>query len=161
MSDDARKSPKFPWDYDVPSSPFWENLEYTTARNFLSCYSASEISDIPFDSNSTLPTPDKLKFLRQYLNTTTKTKEEEVAPTPLYEADFQTWFAFMLALCSVESNLGEVGEQERLCREMMEKAPETERNKRLSAQHQLAGILERSGRYAEAEACEYKTSRSS
>jgi hypothetical protein len=151
MSDDARKPPKFPWDYDIPNEAFWNSLPYTTARNFLSCYTPSQISNMHFDS--TLSLLEKLKFLRQYLNTTFTAKEEEVAPTPLYEADYPAWMNLKLAMCSMENELGNYDEQEKLVREMYERAPD--RNKRMSALHQLAGILMETKRYAEAESSEY------
>jgi hypothetical protein len=32
MSDDARKQPKFPCDYDVPKNAFWNDLECVVGR---------------------------------------------------------------------------------------------------------------------------------
>jgi len=148
MADDARKSPKFPWDYDVPNDAFWSSLEYGVARNFLQCYNESEISKMHFDE--TLSGPEKLKCLRQYLDNTFEEREEKVAPTPLHNADYHQWHMLKLAMGTMECFLENYDRQEIIAREMSDGAPD--KNKRMSALHQLSGIMEKTERYSEAEA---------
>ncbi|KUJ21228.1 uncharacterized protein LY89DRAFT_681812 [Mollisia scopiformis] len=147
MSDDARKSPKFSWDYDIPNDAFWNSIEYSAARNFLQCYKESEISKMHFDNKLSLPA--KYKLMRQYLDKTFKEKEEEVAPAPLLDANYPVWLQLKLAMSTMEYYLEDYNEQERLAREMYECAPND--NKKMSALHQLSGILEKTKRYADAE----------
>jgi hypothetical protein len=35
IKDTAQQQPKFEWDYDVPDTPFWRDLPFTSGRNFL------------------------------------------------------------------------------------------------------------------------------
>lgn len=147
MSDDARKSPKFPWDYDIPNDAFWNSVEYSVARNFLQCYNESDISKMRFDE--TLSKPEKLHDLHQYLNNTFKEKEEEIAPTPLHDADYQTWLKLKLAMSTTAYFLENYAEEEVLVREMYDKA--VDHNKKMSALHSLSTIMEKTERYPEAE----------
>ncbi|KAE8452039.1 hypothetical protein EG329_002204 [Mollisiaceae sp. DMI_Dod_QoI] len=148
MSDDARKEPKFPWDYEVPNDAFWNSLEYTLARNFLQCYNESEISKMHFDA--TLPSPEKLKYLRRYLDNTFEEKDKKAAPVPLHDADYQTWLHLKLAMSTVEFFLENYDDEEVIVREMYENGPDG--TKSMSALHQLSAVMEKTRRYTEAEA---------
>ncbi|CZR66255.1 uncharacterized protein PAC_16156 [Phialocephala subalpina] len=147
MSGDARKHPKFPWDFEVPNDPFWNSLEYTVARNFLQCYTESEISKMHFDE--TLSAPEKLSYLRRYLDSSFFRKEKEAAPTPFHDANYQLWMQFKLATSTMEYFLENYSEQEEIVREMYENGPDGSKN--MSALHQLSGIMEKTRKYKEAE----------
>ncbi|TVY78359.1 hypothetical protein LSUE1_G007174 [Lachnellula suecica] len=148
MAADARKKPKFPWDYEVPNTAFWNDLSYAVGVGFLRCYSDAEISRMTFDER--LSTEDKLKYLLETLQTTFSEKEQEAAPTPLREADHSTWSRFQMGMSSLQHSAGNTSAEEKLARERYENGPDG--TKDLSALHHLATIMEATGRYAEGEA---------
>lgn len=150
MSDDARKQPKFPWDYDVPNNTFWNDLEYVVGRNFLQCYTEDEIRQMPFDE--TLPAKEKLKYLGGLLEKTFTEKEKQAAPTPLHDANYKAWEYLKLAMSTVEKFLGDEAKEEKIVREMYENGPDGKKS--MSAAHQLGGLFEEHGKYAEAEQME-------
>jgi len=100
MADDARKEPKFPWDYDILNNAFWNSLDYRIGRNFLQCYTESEISHMTFDES--LHFDRKLSYLRTLLDHTFREREEKSAPTPLHDsnykilAQFERWSKYHL-----------------------------------------------------------------
>ncbi|KAK5126473.1 hypothetical protein LTR85_010709 [Meristemomyces frigidus] len=148
MSDTARQAPKFPWDYDVPATAFWNSLDYRTARAFLSCYTEPEIARMDLDDSLT---PDeRLKHLRSILNYTFEAKTNEVTPASLCDVDHASWSSLKMALGAVEHDLGNADAYEAITREMYDKGANG--GKDMSALHRLSGLLEQSGRYAEAEA---------
>ena len=96
-----------------------------------------------------LPLEEKLKCLRDTLERTFSEREAKTAPTPLHDADYKFWNYLKLGLATMEHSLGDYGKEEAIVREMYENGPEGKKN--MSALHQLSGIMEETGRYAEAE----------
>jgi hypothetical protein len=147
MSVTARKPPKFPWDYEVPNTTFWNSLDYKVGRNFLQCHTESEISQMTF--NETLSLEEKLKYLRSILNQTLSAKSKKTAPIPLHDVDYKSWNHLKLGLSTIEHFLGDYDAEEKIVREMYESGPDG--TKSMSALHQLSGLMEKVGRYGEAE----------
>lgn len=112
MSDDSHRPPKFEWDYEVPHNAFWSNLNYSVGRNFLQCYTSSEISEMTFDEN--LSVDEKLDYLLRTLDNTLAKKETESAPIPLKDADHTTWRNILLGLSTIEHFAGNVDMEEGL-----------------------------------------------
>ena len=67
-----KDAPKFAWDHDVPETPFWSDLKFTTGRNFLQSYSSDELDTMApdFERLNNAPKDEKLQFLLLNLNTT-------------------------------------------------------------------------------------------
>ena len=147
MSKEARQFPKFPWDYDVPNNAFWNSLDYKVGRNFFQCYTESEIAEMTFDGS--LPTDEKLRFLRSLLHQTLAEKEARASPTPFHDVDYKSWMSLKFALSTMERYLGNPDAEEALVRETYENGPNGTKN--MSALHSLSGIMEDRGKYAEAE----------
>jgi tetratricopeptide (TPR) repeat protein len=147
MAKEARQSPKFPWDCDVPDDDFWKSLDYKVGRAFLPCYSESEISNMSFDPS--LPREEKLQYLRDTLNNTLGQKEKDAAPLPVREVDYQSWNQLKFGLSALDFFLGDLDAEERTMRELYENGPNGTKN--MTALHNLSGLLEKRGRYAEAE----------
>jgi hypothetical protein len=76
-------------------------------------------------------------------------REEKTAPTPLHDADYRSWMYLKLGLSTIEHYLENYGEEERIVRDMYENGPDGAKS--MSALHQLSGLMEVVGRYAEAE----------
>ena len=148
MAKEARQSPKFPWDFDVPDDEFWNSLNYKVGRAFLPCYTESEISKMTFDPS--LSKEEKLQYLRHNLSNTLDEKEKDAAPLPLREVDYQSWHQLKFGLGALDHFLGDQVSEERIVRELYENGPNG--TKRMDALHNLSGLLENQRRYAEAEA---------
>ena len=140
---------KFPWEYPVPDDDFWNSLEYTTCRNFLECFSEDEIQSKRFDAS--LSQEEKLQLLLELVQQKHATEDAAASPQTLYDVDFAAWKQVMLAIITVYGALGQIGRQEEVIRIVID------RNKdktNLSFQHNLAAVLKKQGRWAEAEEME-------
>ncbi|KAJ7361145.1 hypothetical protein DFH08DRAFT_366501 [Mycena albidolilacea] len=146
--DTAQQQPKFDWDYDVPDTPFWRDLPFTAGRNFLTCYSPSELEDMNFDG--TLSVPSKFAFLLSLLEARLATRKAAAAPVLLHVADYPEWARLMLGIETMQKNLDMPEEAETL-RIMLETS---EGDRRVSWLNMLAGFKLRHGEYAEAERLE-------
>ena len=78
---------KFSWEYTVPGTPFWNDLPFTVARNFLCNYTDSEISSLPIDPESSLPKEKKLRILEELLIDHLTAKDAAAAPKTFYDED--------------------------------------------------------------------------
>ncbi|KAJ6520401.1 hypothetical protein C8R45DRAFT_887674 [Mycena sanguinolenta] len=140
--------PKFDWDYDVPDTPFWRDLPFTAGRNFLTCFSPSELEEISFDGS--LSVPSKLSFLLSILETRLETRKAAASPAPLHVADPREWQRLMLGIETMQSHL-RLPEEGDTIRAMLDTS---EGSLRLSWLNMLAGFKLRQGEYAEAERLE-------
>ena len=147
MAEEARKSPKFSWDYDVPNTPFWNSLDYRLSRNFLQCYTEAEIAQ--FDLDETLSVDDKIECLRTLLENTLAEKGTKVSPKSLHDADYEAWRSLKLGISTMDHFLGNQAEEAATVKEMYENGPEGTKN--MSALHNLSAITEAAGNYSEAE----------
>ncbi len=82
---------KFPWEYAVPETPFWNDLPFTVARNFLCNYTDSEISSLPIDLESSLPKEEKLRILEGLLIDRLIAKDAAAVPKTFYDDDYVMW----------------------------------------------------------------------
>ncbi|KAJ7242572.1 hypothetical protein B0H12DRAFT_847512 [Mycena haematopus] len=146
--DAAQQQPKFDWDYDVPETPFWRDLPFTAGRNFLTCFSASELEDINFDES--LSVPFKLSFLLSILEARLATRKAAVSPVPLHVADDREWQRLMLGIETMQNHLGAPEESETI-RAMLDTSQGGER---MSWLNMFAALKLRRGEYAEAEGLE-------
>ncbi|KAF8204469.1 hypothetical protein K438DRAFT_1819961 [Mycena galopus ATCC 62051] len=150
MADTAtQKQPKFDWDYDVPDTPFWHDLPFTAGRNFLTCYSASELEEISFDG--ALSVPSKLAFLLSLLEARLDARKATAAPLQLHVADHREWQRLMLGIETMQNHLGMPEESDTICTMLETSQRESER---LSWTNMLAALKLRQGDYAEAERLE-------
>lgn len=144
---------KFSWDYDVPNDAFWNDLPFTTARNFLQCFSASEIQSLSSQFDEKLTTDEKHALLLKLAER--KLADEESAAQaseqkPLHEKDYDAWQKLMLALETMQTRLGLVAEEERTLKAMLEH-PRPGQEKNWSALNMMSSLLQKQGRYVEAE----------
>jgi hypothetical protein len=147
IKDTAQQQPKFEWDYDVPDTPFWRDLPFTSGRNFLTCYNPSELEDMDFDG--TLSVPAKFAFLLSLLEARLATRKAAAAPVLLHVADYPEWSRLMLGIQTMQKYLDAPEQAERL--RMLETS---EGDRRVPWLNMLAEFKLKHGEYAEAERLE-------
>lgn len=138
---------KFSWDYDVPDTPFWSDLDFTVGRNFLTCFSPSEIQGMHLDAS--LDKPQKLHLLLKLVQERLASREVEVVPESLLSFDFGEWQRLMLAIQTMQNCLG-LPEEEETVRIIMKNGRDGKRN--ISGVNMMARFKEKHGLYSEAEA---------
>jgi hypothetical protein len=141
---------KFPWEYAVPDTPFWNDLPFTVARNFLCNYTDSEISSLPIDPESSLPKEKKLRILEELLIDRLMAKDAAAAPKTFYDEDYVMWDRLWLGRFDIQRELGRP-EAEKTMRMLCERRRD---RGNLSHFHALAGMLLAKGSYEEAEKME-------
>ncbi|KAJ3018688.1 hypothetical protein HKX48_002731 [Thoreauomyces humboldtii] len=137
---------KFSWDCDVPQTPFWSDLDFKTGRNFLNCYSNSELDAMPFPK--TMPKAEKLELLLDRLTTTLKEKTAALSPKLLWESDMKAWSNLLLGLYTMNDELDRLDECDRILDEMTEHGTF---NLKMSAKKMRGIVRERQKNYSEAE----------
>lgn len=148
MTETTKKEyPKFNWDYDVPDTPFWKDLPFTTARNFLTCYADDELAAMSFPDS--MAKEDKYKLLLSRLLQKESATKAQYAPTPLYEANLEIWMKHVLARFTMHKELKDYESAEAALQEMTDHGSY---NSKMSAKNILADLYGEYGRYAEAEA---------
>ena len=152
MAEASRQLPKFPWDYDVPDTPFWNTLDHNIGRAFYLTYTDAEISQMQITFPDSFSNEEKIKFLRDKLNDSLLQKERDAAPLRLKDVDYKSWSNFTGSISSMDWHLGDLDATERSMRERWEAEPiDNSGQKNKSVLGGLAGILEKRGQYAEAE----------
>jgi hypothetical protein len=141
---------KFSWDYDVPNIPFWSDLQpdstITIARNFLTCFSKSEVEDMNLDD--TLDKDQKLHLLLRLLQEKLAAREAQVSPQPLRMVDYSEWQRLMIGIETMQKFL-DLPEEEDTLRIIMESGKDGNRN--MSGVNMMAAFKEKHGLYMEAE----------
>ncbi|KAK0730264.1 hypothetical protein B0H67DRAFT_561167 [Lasiosphaeris hirsuta] len=101
------QEPKFSWDYDIPQTPFWDDLPFTTGRNFLQCYTSVEIAQMEpeFFHLTTLTVPEKHQLLLGRSHAALAAREAEAASSSLRDADNKAWHRYMLAIYTSQNEL--------------------------------------------------------
>jgi hypothetical protein len=145
---------KFAWDYDVPNDAFWDSLPFTTGRNFLQCFSASELdASVSSRLDPSLSTDEKHRLLLE-LAEQKLAREEAAAQTsdqkPLHEKNYDLWQKLMLALETMQHSLGLLADEEKTLSAMLAH-PRPGQAKNWSALNMMSRLLQDQGRYAEAE----------
>lgn len=137
---------KFPWDYDIPDTPFWSDLEFTVGRNFLTCFSPSEVEQMHLDG--ALNENQKLELLLKLLQEKLESRKAEVAPQSLCSIDFAEWQRLMIGIETMQKFL-DLPEEEETLRIIMENGRDGKRN--MSGVNMMAIFKEKHGLYSEAE----------
>jgi len=138
--------PDFPWEYPVPDDEFWNTLKYSTSRNFFQSFTPEELAPMQFDPK--LNQTEKLCLLSKLLQGKLASKDAEYAPKHLYEFDHPLWMKIMVAQWSMQDDLDNEEELEKISLDMLDKNPDP---KNLSALNILVNLREKQGRYKEAE----------
>lgn len=148
---------KFSWDFEVPQDAFWASLPYTTARNFLLCFSPDEIQSMKFDPAE--PLDGKLtlllsraekKLADQELAASQQQPQQQHQSSTLHEQDYAQWQRLHVAIVTMQHELGRSADEERTLNDMLgHPKPGDERS--YSALNMLARLMEEQGRHAEAE----------
>ncbi|KAK5994533.1 hypothetical protein PT974_05011 [Cladobotryum mycophilum] len=141
------QAPKFEWDFDVPDTPFWKDMEFTVARNFLTCYQPEELERMEFDG--TLPVRDRLRHLLSLLQSTLSTREAAAAPQKLHIVEPPVWGNLFLGIATMQKFLAMPKEEEETIRTLVET---TEGRAQVSWQDMMADLSLRNGNFASAEA---------
>ncbi|KAH6653027.1 hypothetical protein BKA67DRAFT_568389 [Truncatella angustata] len=139
-------APKFEWDFDVPDTPFWQQLEFTVVRNFLTCYGPEEVENLHLDA--ALAVPDRLQYLLSQLSSDLSAREAAAAPQQLHVADPDVWRRFMLGIETLQKSLGLLVEEAQTIHKMLSTA---EGNARVPWLNMLADLDLRRGDFVEAE----------
>lgn len=148
MAPDSQKQyPKFKWDYDVPDIPFWTDLPFTTARNFLTCFSAEELDVMSFPED--LSKEEKLMMLKMRLQDKWVAGVAEHAPEPLYEAANEAWAKLMLGIYTMHRELKESDQAFVILNEMEKHGTH---NTKMASKNMRSDMYAEAGRYSEAEA---------
>ena len=142
----ASQVQKFPWDFDVPETPFWSDLEFTVARNFLTCFSESEVKQMHLDHN--LDRESRLRLLLGLVQQKLVAREAEVAPSRLHAEDFNEWQRIMIGIETMQKFLG-LPEEEETLKKIMENGKDGKRN--MSGVNMMANFKEKQGSYEDAE----------
>jgi hypothetical protein len=137
---------KYSWDFDVPETPFWSNLEFTVARNFLTCFTSSEVEQMPLDES--LDNEAKLRLLLSKVQQKLTTREREVAPVILHDLDFSEWQRLMIAIETMQKFLN-LPEEAETIRILMENGKDGKRD--MSGVNMMAHYRAKHGPYAEGE----------
>lgn len=141
-------APKFEWDFDVPDTPFWKGLEFTVARNFITCYQPQELQSVSFDEHATLPVSDRLHFLLSELHTLLSVREAAAAPQSLHIAHPDQWRRLQLGIETMQKFLGLSIDEAQTIRNVLKS---TEGDARVPWLNMLADLDLRTGFFAEAE----------
>ena len=141
----ASDAANFSWERAIPVNPFWDDIDYCLARNFLDSFKDEEIPKLPIDPQSTAPLNEKLELLIKLL----REKLSQLGPDVI-ENDYNSWGNVQLAIYSVQNDM-DLPEAEDTLRAMINQVPEEKAALRLSNTHTLCDWLSRHGKYDEAE----------
>ncbi|KAK0388799.1 hypothetical protein NLU13_5042 [Sarocladium strictum] len=146
---EAAAAPRFEWDFDVPDTLFWSGMELTVARNFFSCFRPDELKKMAFEDIESSPMADRLEYLLAQVQRKFDASQAEVAPEPLYAADFDTWRGLLLAIATCQKFLDRPLDEEKTIAKALENI---QGRARFSWLGMMASLALRNGNYAAAEA---------
>ena len=147
----ARQEPIFPWDQEVPETPFWNDIDHNAGRAFFMTFSKDEISQMQFDE--ALTREEKYKLLRDIYCDALSKDEQKAAPLTLRQADPQRWRALKSSKCSAYCFVGDFASAEVAARDVYENSNvDADGRINKSGLSMLSYVLEQAGKYAEAEA---------
>lgn len=150
MQTDAEPK-KFPWDFDNPNTPFWNDpaLNSPLPRNFLTCFTADEIYEMNLDASGDLPKEEKLSLLLCLIQAKYKGREAEVAPLALYETAWEDWQHLMVGTIHLQDLSGLKEDQEKSLELLIDHGRDGKRN--LSGVNMMASFRMEQGEYGDAE----------
>jgi hypothetical protein len=142
---------KFPWDFEAPKTPFWSDVDYKVARGFLACYTPAEIGDMRLDNDAGLDKDGKLSLLLAKIQQRLALREDDSAPVPLHESDFDAWQNLIMAIQTIQTRLNLISEAEATTR-LFYTTPNKQGKRNMNGVNYMAGFCAEYGPYAEGEA---------
>lgn len=106
---------KFLWEFDSPNTPLWDDaaLKAPLPRNFLTCFTAHEISEMNLEASARdFSQDEKLRLLVRRVHDKYKAREAEVTPSHLYETDWEDWQRLLVGIIHLQELSGLASEQE-------------------------------------------------
>jgi hypothetical protein len=146
----AEAAATFSWEVPVPVNPFWDDIDYCPAQNFLGSFSEHELEQLPIDPGSTDTPSAKLQLLLRLLKE--KLAREEAAASPpqsLHGANYTRWYDLWQAIYALQSAAGLLEASGATARMLVARQPEDSTDVR--PRHILAEHLVKAGEYVEAE----------
>jgi len=140
--------PRFEWDFDVPDTPFWKDLDFRVARNFLVCYEPSELEKIPFGDHASRPESHRLEFLLAELQSKLAAQQASLTPEEIHEAKPDLWRRLLLGIETLQRYLGMPEEEAETIRLVLSN---TAGDARVPWLNMLADLDLRNGNLVEAE----------
>ncbi|PYH91442.1 hypothetical protein BO71DRAFT_432867 [Aspergillus ellipticus CBS 707.79] len=145
--------PDFPWDYAVPTTPFWNTFEHHKARSFLVCFTSAELSHFSLNEEiqyASAPQPEKLTVLHSLLQKKLQAEEskypDDDSAAGFPKSDAQLWARLVMAISGIDQELGRIEDAEHGLRVLVAGEPEN-----LVYAFNLAGFLvENTDKYEEA-----------
>lgn len=147
---DIGEAKNFRWECPIPSNKFWDDLEFTEARNFLQNVSPVELETFPIDPESTQARKEKQELLLKILQDKLAREDAASAPQTFYDVDFDAWDQLWLGIFTFKDALGHPDAEADL--RMMIDRKKYPNNR--SHEHTLSVLLFNRGEYAESEALE-------
>jgi hypothetical protein len=93
----------------VPVSPFWDDIDYSSARKYLDNFSQYELPQLPIGPNSADKPTAKLQLLLRLLQEKLTKDEAEAATSPpnfLHGANCTRWYDLWQAIYTIQSAAG-------------------------------------------------------
>lgn len=147
----AEAAEAFSWEAPVPVNPFWDDIDYCLARNFLGSFSEHELQQLPVDPSNRDTYGAKLQLLLHLLEDKLAQEEAAVSPSQsLHDANYARWYDLWQAIQAFQSASGLLEAAEVTARMLVARQPEGSTDVR--PRHILAEHLVKVGKYAEAEA---------
>lgn len=147
-SKDIGAAKSFSWEYPVPKNAFWGPLDFVVGRNFLKCFSSSELQAMELRLIGSLPNFEKYELLLKILNEKLEASNKAATPRTMQEVDHKAWDDLMLGIVTMYARLNRLSDQESTVRLLIAKRQDPSN---LSHFYNLAGVLLEQGKYAEAE----------
>ncbi len=146
----AEAAAAFSWEAPVPVNPFWDDIDYCPARNFLGSFSEAELEQLSINPQSMDTQDTKLHILLRLLKE--KLAQEEAVASPpqsLHDTNYTQWYDLWQAIHTFQSTLGLLEAAEATARMLVARQPGDSTDVR--PRHILAETLVKVGKYAEAE----------
>lgn len=152
-----REPDKFPWESDVPHSPFWADIP-KLGQQFLSIYGPDALAKLKLDSYADLSVDERVAYLRALVQQRLADQEASVdSLDQLSEADFKQHRMTEFALVSTYTQVGRWMPANEVLTKMNEAHGRRTGTGDPGALHMLGYLAERLGNYNEAEACYSKS----
>jgi hypothetical protein len=146
----AEAAAAFFWEAPVPVSPFWDDIDYLPARNFLGTLSDNELAQLPINPSSADTPGAKLQLLLRLLQEKLAQEEAVISPPNSLQDDnctrrYDPW----QAIYTIQNAAGLLGAAGVTIRMLVARQPQDTTDVR--PQHLLVEHLVAVGQYAEAE----------
>jgi hypothetical protein len=141
---------KFPWDFQAPETPFWSDVDFKVARGFLACYTPSEINEMHLDNDAGLDKDGKLSLLLAKVQQRLILREDDSAPVPLHESDFDAWQNLIIAIQTIQTRLNLISEAEATTRLLLV-TPNKHGKRNMNGVNYMAAFCAEYGPYTEGE----------